>query len=142
MTRSKKLASARKDILAVAIGGALGTALRILLDILLSLVFFTMSLVSIMTINAIGALLLGFLVAGIWTRKSTPQWMKLAVGPGVLGGFTTFSGVMLQALLVQNPWATAGYLALSIGTSLFAALLGFWLGTPFAWKRATRKVAK
>lgn len=132
----------RKDFLAVAIGGAIGTALRILLDIMLSLIFFTMSLVSIITINAIGSFLLGFLVAGIWTRKSTPLWMKLAVGPGVLGGFTTFSGVMLQALLIQNPWSTAGYLALSIGTSLFAALLGIWAGTPFAKKKATRKVAK
>ena len=140
--KSKKSAVVRNEFLAVAIGGAIGTALRILLDIMLSLVFFTMSMVSIITINAIGSFLLGFLVTGIWTRKSTPQWMKLAVGPGVLGGFTTFSGVMLQALLVQNPWATAGYLALSIGTSLFAALLGIWVGTPFAKKKATRKVAR
>ena len=135
----------KKDVLSVAIGGAIGTALRVLLDIMLSLIFFTMSLVSIIVINAIGSFLLGFLVAGIWTRPRTPHWMKLAVGPGVLGGFTTFSGVMLQALLVQNPWATAGYLALSIGTSLFAALLGIWVGTPIAKKtakRTTRKVAK
>ena len=132
----------KKDLLPVAIGGAIGTALRILLDIMLSLIFFTMSQVSIITINAIGSFLLGFLVAGLWTRPSTPQWMKLAVGPGVLGGFTTFSGIMLQALLVQNPWATAGYLALSIGTSLFAALLGIWLGTPFAKKTKKRTVKR
>ena len=132
----------KKDLLPVAIGGAIGTTLRILLDIMLSLIFFTMSLVSIITINALGSFLLGFLVAGIWTRPKTPHWMKLAVGPGVLGGFTTFSGVMLQALLIQNPWATAGYLALSIGTSLFAALLGIWVGTPFAKKTTRRKVVK
>lgn len=132
----------KKDLVPVAIGGAMGTALRILLDITLILIFFSISLVSVIVINAIGAFLLGFVVAGIWTRPKTPNWMKLAIGPGVLGGFTTFSGVMLQALFVQNPWATAGYLALSIGTSLFAALLGIWLGTPFAKKRATRKVAK
>lgn len=139
---NKKSTAVRKDFLAVAMGGAIGTALRILLDIMLSLVFFTMSMVSIIVINALGSLLLGFLVAGIWTRKSTPQWMKLAVGPGLLGGFTTFSGVMLQALVIQNPWTTAGYLAVSIGTSLFAALIGIWLGTPFAQKRVTRKVAQ
>lgn len=132
----------KKDLLPVALGGAIGTALRILLDIMLSLIFFTMSLVSIIVINAMGSFLLGFVVAGIWTRPKTPHWMKLAVGPGVLGGFTTFSGVMLQALLIQNPWATAGYLALSIGTSLFAALLGFWLGTPFAHKPGKKKAAR
>lgn len=132
----------KKDLLAVALGGAIGTALRILLDIMLSLIFFTMSLVSIVVINALGSFLLGFLVAGLWTRSKTSHWMKLAVGPGVLGGFTTFSGVMLQALLVQNPWATAGYLALSIGTSLFAALLGMWVGTPFAKKTAQKRAVK
>lgn len=132
----------KKDVLAVAIGGAIGTALRILLDILLSLIFFTLSIVSLIVINAFGSFLLGFLVAGIWTRPRTPTWMKLAIGPGLLGGFTTFSGVMLQALLVQNPWATAGYLALSIGTSLFAALLGIWLGLPFAQKPGRKKAVK
>ncbi|WP_298118337.1 CrcB family protein [uncultured Aurantimicrobium sp.] len=132
----------KKDLLPVAIGGAIGTALRILLDIMLSLIFFTMSLVSILVINALGSFLLGFLVAGLWTRPKTPHWMKLAAGPGVLGGFTTFSGVMLQALLIQDPWTTAGYLALSIGTSLFAALLGIWVGTPFAKKSAKKKAVK
>ena len=132
----------KKNVLAVAIGGAIGTALRILLDILLSLIFFTLSIVSLIVINAFGSFLLGFLVAGIWTRPRTPTWMKLAIGPGLLGGFTTFSGVMLQALLVQNPWATAGYLALSIGTSLFAALLGIWLGLPFAKKPGHKKAVK
>lgn len=132
----------KKDVLAVAIGGAIGTALRILLDILLSLIFFTLSIVSLIVINAFGSFLLGFLVAGIWTRPRTPTWMKLAIGPGLLGGFTTFSGVMLQALLVQNPLATAGYLALSIGTSLFAALLGIWLGLPFAKKPGRKKAVK
>ena len=58
----------KKDLLAVAIGGAIGTALRILLDIMLSLIFFTLSVVSIIVINAIGSFLLGFLVAGILTR--------------------------------------------------------------------------
>lgn len=132
----------KKDVLAVAIGGAIGTALRILLDILLSLIFFTLSIVSLIVINAFGSFLLGFVVAGIWTRPGTPTWMKLAIGPGLLGGFTTFSGVMLQALLVQNPWATAGYLALSIGTSLFAALLGIWLGLPFAARTGRQKAVK
>lgn len=136
----------KKDVLAVAIGGAMGTALRILLDILLSLIFFTMIPITTMVINAIGSFLLGFLVGGIWTRPATPTWMKLAVGPGLLGGFTTFSGVVLQSLFFQNIFLTAGYLALSIGTSLFAALLGVWVGTPLAKKaskkRPTRRVAE
>lgn len=120
----------KKDLLPVIIGGALGTALRILLDIILSLVFATFSLASTMLINAVGSFGLGFLVAGLWAKPKTPRWFKVGIGPGVLGGFTTFSGVMLQALLIQNPMMTAAFLALSIATSLFAAVLGIWLGTP------------
>ncbi|AXE55184.1 MULTISPECIES: CrcB family protein [Aurantimicrobium] len=120
----------KKDLLPVIIGGALGTALRILLDIILSLVFATFSLGSTMLINAVGSFVLGFLVAGLWAKPKTPRWFKVGIGPGVLGGFTTFSGVMLQALLIQNPMMTAAFLALSIATSLFAAVLGIWLGTP------------
>ena len=120
----------KKDLIPVIIGGALGTALRILLDIILSLVFATFSLASTMLINALGSFVLGFLVAGLWAKPKTPRWFKVGIGPGVLGGFTTFSGVMLQALLIQNPMMTAAFLALSIATSLFAAVLGIWLGTP------------
>jgi len=118
------------DLVPVIIGGALGTALRILLDIILSLVFATFSLGSTMLINALGSFVLGFLVAGLWAKPKTPRWFKVGIGPGLLGGFTTFSGVMLQALLIQNPMMTAAFLALSIATSLFAAVLGIWLGTP------------
>ncbi|BDU11508.1 putative fluoride ion transporter CrcB [Aurantimicrobium sp. INA4] len=120
----------KKDLIPVIIGGALGTALRILLDIILSLVFATFSLASTMLINAVGSFALGFLVAGLWAKPKTPRWFKVGIGPGLLGGFTTFSGVMLQALLIQNPMMTAAFLALSIATSLFAAVLGIWLGTP------------
>jgi CrcB protein len=128
----------KKDLLPVIIGGALGTALRILLDIALSLMFFTFSLGSLMAINAVGSFILGFLVAGLWAKPKTPRWLKVGIGPGLLGGFTTFSGVMLQALLIQNPWTTAGFLAVSIATSLFAAVLGVWLGTPRKKKGARR----
>ncbi|MDH6532216.1 CrcB protein [Aurantimicrobium minutum] len=130
----------KKDIVPVILGGAVGTALRIVLDVVLSLIFFSLSLVSIMAVNAVGSFLLAFLVAGLWTRKSTPHWVKIFMGPGVLGAFTTFSGVMLQGLFIQNMWATAGFLALSIGTSMFAALLGFWVAQPFALKNK-RKAA-
>lgn len=132
----------KKDLFPAILGGALGTALRIVFDVVLSLLFFSLSLVSIMAINAVGSFLLAFWVGGLWTRKSTPHWVKVFFGPGVLGAFTTFSGVMLQGLLLGNMWITAGFLALSIGTSMFAALLGFWAATPFAGKRTRKAVSR
>lgn len=127
----------KKDLLPVALGGAVGTALRIILDVVFNLMFVSVSVLAIMLINAAGSFLLGFLVAGLWKKPRTPRWLKVAIGPGLLGGFTTFSGVMVQALMMGNAVATAGFLALSIATSLFAALLGIWLGTP-GKKRARR----
>ena len=119
----------KKDLLPVFIGGVVGTALRIVLNELLVLIFFPLTLASTMLLNAMGSFLLGFLVAGLWTKTKTPRWLKVSIGPGLLGGFTTFSGVMLQAVLLQNPLGTALFLGLSLATSLFAALLGIWLGT-------------
>lgn len=130
----------KKDLIPAILGGALGTALRIAFDVVLSLMFFSLSWVSIMAINALGSFLLAFLVAGLWTRPSAPHWVKVFFGPGVLGAFTTFSGVMLQGMLLGNMWITASFLALSIGTSMFAALLGFWAAVPFA-RKSRRKVA-
>ena len=131
----------KKDVIPAILGGALGTAFRIAFDVVLSLMFFSLSWVSIMSINAAGSFLLAFLVGGLWTRPSTPHWVKVFLGPGLLGAFTTFSGVMLQGMLLGNMWITASFLALSIGTSMFAALLGFWAGSPFA-RTSRRKGVK
>ena len=97
---------------------------------MLSLIFFTMSLVSLIVINAIGSFLLGFLVAGIWTRPRTPHWMKLAVGPGVLGGFTTFSAFSLDSFTLWqrgDNLVALGYVLGSVVLSFSALIAGVYL---------------
>lgn len=115
---------------AVFLGGAIGTALRFGTDLALphSADQFP---ASTLLVNAIGALVLGWLVAGLWTQASVPQWVKAALGPGLLGSFTTFSAAMvsLVTLASLDSWAlAAGYLATTLLLGFVAAGLGLWLG--------------
>jgi len=114
----------------VFLGGAIGTALRFGADLALphSAEQFP---AGTLVVNAVGAFVLGWLVAGLWTRPAVPQWIKAALGPGLLGSFTTFSAAMvsLVSLASVNSWAlAAGYLAATLLLGFAAAGLGLWLG--------------
>lgn len=86
------------------------------------------------TVNLTGALAIG-LIAGYWTHSAPPLMWRLFLVVGILGGFTTFSALTLDAMTLagrQAYAAMAGYLALTFigGMSLFA--LGFRLGKLWA----------
>jgi len=118
-------------LVAVFLGGAVGTGLRLGIDTLFpaasagteaagaAFPFATLA------INMIGSFALGFLVGRVW--PSAPHWLRAALGPGLLGGFTTFSGVTLAALTLAPPLA-ATYLAASLLGGLAAAFAGLRLG--------------
>ena len=113
-----------RTILAVAIGGVLGTAARLGIDAVLPHphdVFPWSTLI----VNVVGSLALGFLVARVW--PTAPEWLRAGLGAGVLGSFTTFSAVAVA--MIELPLATAAvYLAVSVLLGLVAALLGLRLG--------------
>ena len=111
-------------ILAVAAGGVLGTAARLGLDALLPHAHDAFPW-STLIVNVVGSLALGFLVARVW--PIAPDWLRAALGAGVLGSFTTFSAVAVA--MIELPLATAAvYLAVSVVLGLGAALLGLRLG--------------
>lgn len=115
---------------AVFLGGVVGTALRFGTDLVLphSAEQFP---AGTLVVNTLGAFVLGWLVAGLWTRPAVPQWLKAALGPGLLGSFTTFSAVMvsLVSLASADSWAlAAAYLAVTLTLGFAAAALGLWLG--------------
>jgi CrcB protein len=115
-------------LLAVLLGGAVGTALRLGIDALLphsddSFPWATLG------INVAGSFALGALVSLAWHR--TPGWLRAGLGPGLLGSFTTFSAltVSLVTLGAAGAWMpAAAYLVASIALGLAAALLGLRLG--------------
>lgn len=74
-------------------------------------------------INLLGAGLLGWLMT-----SALPSSWQLFLGTGILGGFTTFSTMINEiVLLAQNRhWTTASWY---FGLSLLGGLTMVWLGT-------------
>jgi len=72
---------------------------------------------------------LGLLVAALWPR--VPGWVRVGLGPGILGSFTTFSALAISVVAL----ARAGEIivavlssVLSIGFGMLSAWAGLALG--------------
>ena len=117
-----------RELLAVAVGGVIGTSLRLAIDAALPHGDDAFP-VSTLVINVIGSLALGALVARLW--PIAPSWLRAGLGSGLLGSFTTFSAlaVSLVSLSRAGEWMPAAlYLAASLVLGLAAAWLGLRLG--------------
>jgi CrcB protein len=113
---------------AVFVGGAVGTALRLSLDAAAPHRDDAFPL-STLLINVAGSFALAFLVARVW--PFAPAWVRVGLGPGLLGGFTTFSAVTvsLVALTSAGLGVTAVvYLALTVTLGCASAAAGLVLG--------------
>jgi CrcB protein len=115
------------NVLAVVVGGLVGTSLRLGIDALLphDPAGFP---VSTLMINVIGSFALGLLVARAW--PTAPAWLRLGLGTGLLGSFTTFSAVMasLLDLASRAPMVGLGYLLASVVAGFGAAAVGLRMG--------------
>ncbi len=105
-----------RDFLLIGTGGTLGTAARYALDVTFPAVPGTMP-VTIFLINMAGAFLLGLLLEGLYRRGSDVGWrrdVRLLVGTGLLGGFTTYSTFAVGAaqLLGTSGVTAEGFLYL------------------------------
>jgi CrcB protein len=81
-----------------------------------------------LTVNVIGSLAMGVL-AGFLARhgSASGETMRLLIGVGVLGGFTTFSSFSLELMLLierGQPSTAFAYAAVS----LLAGLTGLYIG--------------
>ena len=108
------------DLLAVFVGGLIGTTLRVALDLAVPHDL-TQFALSTLVVNVTGAFALGLLVAALWPR--VPGWVRVGLGPGILGSFTTFS-----ALAVSDVVGAVLSIVLSIGFGMLAAWAGLALG--------------
>ncbi|MDI6692728.1 MAG: fluoride efflux transporter CrcB [Anaerosomatales bacterium] len=115
------------DVVIVAAGGAVGAAARYVLGGWLADRFGTAFPWHTFVINVAGAFALGVLMALSVERGIVPQQWRLALGVGVLGGYTTFSTLSYEsiALLSQGSYAL-GFLNM-FGSGV-AGLLAAWLG--------------
>ncbi|WP_370618788.1 fluoride efflux transporter FluC [Mumia sp. Pv 4-285] len=92
------------------------------------------------TANVVGAFLLGLLLERLVVGgEETPPrlLLRLGLGAGVLGGFTTFSGLALDTVTLVRADALALALAYAVGSvvlGLAACLAGVRLGAGRRWE--------
>ena len=120
--------------LAVFAGGLAGTGLRLAIDLALPHAADAFPW-STLIVNLAGTFALGWLAGGLWTRPSTPTWLKAGVGSGVIGSFTTLSAVMGSLAILAREGQTASafvYLGVSLVAGLGLAAAGLKVGSSLA----------
>ncbi|MGE0046901.1 MAG: fluoride efflux transporter CrcB [Hyphomonadaceae bacterium] len=121
-----------QNFLLVALGGALGASARYgagLIAIQLGWAGFPWAT---LFVNVLGGLLMGMLAG--WLAEGGPA-LRLLLGVGVLGGFTTFSAFSIDAIrLIESNQAGAAfaYIAASVILSIGACWAGLALVRSFA----------
>ena len=120
--------------LAVALGGLVGTGLRLACDLAFPHAEGELP-VAALIVHLVGAFALGWLAGGIWTRPTTPMWLKAGLGSGLIGSFTTLSAVMASLIAltgVGEAWLGAVYLLISVVGGLGLAAAGLRIGSLLA----------
>jgi CrcB protein len=114
----------------VAVGGMVGTGLRYLITVVTP----PWSGVPVATlgINVVGAFLLGVLLELLAERSIDAGWsrrIRLGVGTGGLGGFTTYSALATDTALLAaaHPGQAAGYALGTVMLGAVASAAGIWL---------------
>lgn len=116
--------------IAVAIGGASGSLARYALGLWARAAAPGFPIATL-TVNAVGGLCIGLIFAATAGRAEVPEWLRVGLITGVLGGFTTFSAFSLETLLLWregNAVLALANIALNLLLSLGACALGLWLG--------------
>jgi len=120
--------------LAVAVGGLIGTGLRLACDLAFPHGDGDFPIETLL-VNLVGAFVLGWLVGGLWTRPTMPTWIKAGLGSGVIGSFTTLSAVMASLIVLTGAgeaWLAAHYLLVSVVDGLALAAAGLRIGSLIA----------
>jgi len=114
-------------ILAVALGGAIGSVTRHLISILSGRAFGTDFPWGIFIINVTGSFLIGAFIGLFAAKWDLSQTTRTFLVTGICGGYTTFSSFSLQTLNLLNDgeWFYAG---VNIVASVILCLIAVWLG--------------
>ena len=118
-------------LLAVFCGGIVGTLLRVLVDVTIPHSSPGALSVSTVVVNTVGSFALGVLTSHLWLRSSTPDWVRIGIGPGLLGSFTTFSAIALNVVAgvdESRPLDAVLAITLSVVLGLAAAWCGLRIG--------------
>ena len=120
------------NLLIVALGGAIGSGGRHLVNVAAARVFGIAFPWGTAIVNVTGSILMG-LIAGYFAFRAGQGWpehLRLFLTTGVLGGYTTFSAFSLDAGLLMERGAYAPAIAYIVGSvvlSILGLFLGLWL---------------
>ena len=118
-----------KLILAVGIGSFIGGILRFLISDFVQTKSLSSFPYGTLAVNIIGCLVIGIVFALVETRILSTE-LKLFLGTGLIGGFTTYSAFSYETfILLRNGhiWQATVYVLLSILLGLAATTIGFLL---------------
>ncbi|WP_431222470.1 fluoride efflux transporter CrcB [Serratia sp. L9] len=123
------------DIMWVGLGGGIGSLLRWWAGLAVAKAYKGPFPLGTFLINISGAFIIGYLsiLFSVDWRDRYGDWLSAAVLTGVLGGFTTFSSMQLDAAKLADSHqrrVAAGYLIVSVAVGLVAAACGAWLANP------------
>ncbi|MBK0417758.1 CrcB family protein [Leucobacter sp. CSA1] len=127
---------ARKVLLVFA-GGAAGALLRVLLLAIPAAHGPALEAAALAAVNVLGSLALGTLLGAVTAATPRADAVRAGLGTGVLGGFTSYSALvllMLPAGGASSLGAVLGFLSLVAGIA--AAFAGLRLGERGAARRS------
>ena len=119
------------NIFLVALGGALGSVARYFVSVWSVRLAGPSFPWGTLTVNIVGAFLIGLMVETIARRFDASAEMRLFLVTGILGGFTTWSSFTLDAVALferGDLGLSALYLAGSLVVSFAAVFAGLALG--------------
>ncbi|MFJ3490163.1 fluoride efflux transporter FluC [Leifsonia aquatica] len=131
-----------RSVLLVFVGGALGTTVRYLISSAVPSVYGLP--VATFGINVLGAFVLGWLLEALALRgpdEGRRRSVRLFVGTGILGGFTTYSAFAVDTdglIVAQNVGGSILYAVATIAVGALASLAGIALGAALGRRRAGR----
>lgn len=117
-------------LLWVAAGGAVGSIARYGVNLGLSRSHAQNFPWGIFTVNVLGSLAMGVLVALLARKWPESENLRLALTTGFLGGFTTFSAFSYDVVSLMERGETgtaAAYALASVILSVLACFAGLWI---------------
>jgi CrcB protein len=111
------------QLLLVALGGAMGSVARYGVGLAAARLFGLGFPWGTLIVNVVGGLAMGVLAARFGPDQEN---LRLLLGVGVLGGFTTFSTFSLETLRLMEQGAAPA--VLYVTASLVLSVAGCWMG--------------
>ncbi len=110
-------------VLAVALGGAVGSVLRYLISKFVQAKVGIDFPLGTLSVNVLGAFLIGFLFSYLVERFSLTPELRALVITGFLGGLTTFSTFSYESFNLMFNGEVGKFLLYTLGTNVLGILM-------------------